>query len=800
MFCKNCGKQLADDAKFCANCGTPAAPPAPQEPSTASDDPIKFPGAGFPGDDAPISAPPISEPSVSEGAPVEEPSASEAESPLSQENAPAADPAVPVSAPTSTLACPLPADGSGADSSPVKRRGKAGLVVLGVGAVVVIAVVVLLVNVLGGLFSGGGKAMYAYRNDDGELMYLPDLKEKTTALELTDEADFSANVRFSPDGKSVYFTDADHTLYGITLSALKKGDKPERISRNVGSFFLLKDGRLLYTEYDSSESRLSLYEKGESFRLLKGYSDYQFSEDQKTIYYTERDETDDTLTLYKMALAKDAKEERLLKGATTIYTRYDAGTLVYGEDERGAYGSYAASSDGSVSDNNTLTVYSCTPGGDKTKLIDDIYSITGVTVDGGKVSFHYYIQNVEERTLYDFVTDTNAGADASTLSGEAPVYPSWSDYSPRNYGIEADGTTVYYTDRSGAHYTIPASVIADILSGTDRTVSDLRTYELSSYANDDARERYDADMEDYNTRRDTWNEAQTREYVRQSLKDTSYNQTSLSLYHYTGSDKNEPIATQISSGSRIASASDGIFLYRKVSLEGGKVADVADLDYAGEVRSLLSEGAGGDDWYQNVGGKESVIDLDDVSGIYSIYVLNGKEVVLDVYDEDGVNMLQAFSLGKEALTFTSTIIDDDFTGPYWGQSSGKDVLYLFTDPADDSSGTVGDFSVYRDGKLETIAKEVYGALILDESGATYVVADLDSRSYSAELALLKDGKTTTISDEVSGDFIFLDDTQLLYLSDGDLMLWDGKQERRIARDVEEFWASVSEEYTSYSPN
>ena len=79
---------------------------------------------------------------------MEEPSASEAESPLSQENAPAADPAVPVSAPTSTLACPLPADGSGADSSPVKRRGKAGLVVLGVGAAVVIAVVVLLVQVL----------------------------------------------------------------------------------------------------------------------------------------------------------------------------------------------------------------------------------------------------------------------------------------------------------------------------------------------------------------------------------------------------------------------------------------------------------------------------------------------------------------------------------------------------------------------------------------------------------------------------------------------------------------------------
>ena len=761
MFCKNCGKELPDGVKFCNACGAPVTPP---------------PEAGGPAPDSgfiPTPGPTMGPAAGPDGGFVPGPG------PAQPGNYPGAETAVKAS-PAAGLAAKL-------------KGNKTGLIILGVGAVAVIAVIVLLVNVIGGLLGGGGsKPLYAYLNDDYELMYLPGLSQDAESVEISDKTGSSTGVQFAPDGKTLYFTDADNSLYKIAVAGLtKEGGKPERIKKDVSMFRVLQDGRILFREYDSG--KLSVYDGEETFTLVKEYDSYQLSEDHKALYYTELDD-DGTRTLYRIAIDKDAGKEKLLDGADAIYTSWDAETLVYGE---GGY-TYGASQD--EGDRNTLAVYACKPGEKAEKLIDDIYSITGVTVDGGKVSFHYYIQNVEERTLYDFVTDTNAGADASTLSGEAPVYPSWSDYSPRNYGIEADGTTVYYTDRSGAHYTIPASVIADILSGTDRTVSDLRTYELSSYANDDARERYDADMEDYNTRRDTWNEAQTREYVRQSLKDTSYNQTSLSLYHYTGSDKNEPIATQISSGSRIASASDGIFLYRKVSLEGGKVADVADLDYAGEVRSLLSEGAGGDDWYQNVGGKESVIDLDDVSGIYSIYVLNGKEVVLDVYDEDGVNMLQAFSLGKEALTFTSTIIDDDFTGPYWGQSSGKDVLYLFTDPADDSSGTVGDFSVYRDGKLETIAKEVYGALILDESGATYVVADLDSRSYSAELALLKDGKTTTISDEVSGDFIFLDDTQLLYLSDGDLMLWDGKQERRIARDVEEFWASVSEEYTSYSPN
>ena len=36
MYCRNCGTALADDAKFCLNCGTPTAPvsqAAPQPPA-----------------------------------------------------------------------------------------------------------------------------------------------------------------------------------------------------------------------------------------------------------------------------------------------------------------------------------------------------------------------------------------------------------------------------------------------------------------------------------------------------------------------------------------------------------------------------------------------------------------------------------------------------------------------------------------------------------------------------------------------------------------------------------------------
>ena len=76
--------------------------------------------------------------------------------------------------------------------------------------------------------------------------------------------------------------------------------------------------------------------------------------------------------------------------------------------------------------------------------------------------------------------------------------------------------------------------------------------------------------------------------------------------------------------------------------------------------------------------------------------------------------------------------------------------------------------------------------------------DVDQEG-NVELALLKDGQLTTISDEVSGFCYFLDGTQVLYGSDSDLYLWNGKESVRIARDVLRVWVSAEAGYSSYNP-
>ncbi len=107
MFCKQCGKELREGAKFCPGCGTAVAPAAaPIQP------------------EAPAAAP--VQPEVPAATPV-------------QPEAPAAAPVQPEAPAAASVQPEVPA----ATSAPAKKKSKVGLIVgLSVGAVVIIAAVV----------------------------------------------------------------------------------------------------------------------------------------------------------------------------------------------------------------------------------------------------------------------------------------------------------------------------------------------------------------------------------------------------------------------------------------------------------------------------------------------------------------------------------------------------------------------------------------------------------------------------------------------------------------------------------
>lgn len=72
MFCNKCGSQLADNATFCGNCGTPvSAAPAPAEAAPAAEAPVEAaPVPAAPAEAAPVEAAPAAEAAPVEAAPV----------------------------------------------------------------------------------------------------------------------------------------------------------------------------------------------------------------------------------------------------------------------------------------------------------------------------------------------------------------------------------------------------------------------------------------------------------------------------------------------------------------------------------------------------------------------------------------------------------------------------------------------------------------------------------------------------------------------------------------------------------
>ncbi len=729
MFCKSCGKEIPENAKFCSGCGTPVS--RPEHPPEVPETPVILvpPEAS----DVPDATEVPNVPDVPE-APARPQAAETPRDDLTAALEPAMETAVAVAPPAEPPAVPpVPPVPPGADAAPAqKKKKKTGVIILAAAAVAAVVLVALLAALLP---SGGGKDIFLYRTVDDELMFRKDLKAKTEAVELSD--DEPSSIRFTRDGKYIYFMEgygsSDETadLYRMETAKIgKKGASPEKVSSDVNrySLRLLPSGGAVYVR-GGEDGQLRFFDGKESYKLASDVNGYGFSIDEKGAYayYTESDPSDYTLALYRVQIKDGGTKEKLLKDADAIYTDYDAEVLVYGRSNGDG---------GEWEYDETYDVYSQVPGGEKTKLLSDVSSVLDVSVEDGKAVILYMTANTEKHTLYDFVSDSLASSDA----GETE--PDYDDYQVQN----AWGWMT-----------------------TD----------------------WDAYEEAY----EKWYAVENRNYIRQSLKDTEYNITTYNLSRYeNGKD------TLLAEGLAFAptySAADGIYLYARADQEISAVCDVQDLEYGEQVYEKMD--AAERSWYQHVGGAESEFDLDEDGDIGSLFILNGSEAVLTAY-EDGESEIRAYSVGKNGLTFVSTITDDDYTGITKGRSGGKDAVYYFTDM--DSDYSAGELMRYAGGKSESVAKDAGQVEILDD-GAVFKMEDVDYNDRrgvtECTLYVMRDGKGERIADDVAVSGVaFLDSKRVVYVSDGDLYVWNGRDSEKLASDVEYFWSNRQADRQSFS--
>lgn len=385
-----------------------------------------------------------------------------------------------------------------------------------------------------------------------------------------------------------------------------------------------------------------------------------------------------------------------------------------------------------------MDVYVAKPGEKGSKVLDDVANVFNVETSGEKVSFSFSTCQTEEHVLYDFVTDKLASGDANVRE------PDRYDY---------------------GHY-----------SGWGW---------------------WETDWDAYNAARETWYEARNRISIREELKKTEYDITTYTLCRYENGTVTK-LADGVDTAYVESDAENKVYIYPKSTHKVSKVADVADFDYFSQIYDLIDSGE--TQWYQNVNGTEKTLDIDSEEYIVDFGVLNGKEAILAV--SDGAEaVIRCYKLGKDGMSFTETVTDDEFTGLVLRKNeNSKDAMYYFTDLNTDK--TAGELIRYVDGKKESVAKDANRVVILKDS-AVFKMEDseYDSRSgaYECTLYTVGNGKNTKIADEVwANEVTFMGAKKVVYISDSDLYVWNGSRSEKIANNVVRFWTNESLSNTEIS--
>lgn len=117
-----------------------------------------------------------------------------------------------------------------------------------------------------------------------------------------------------------------------------------------------------------------------------------------------------------------------------------------------------------------------------------------------------------------------------------------------------------------------------------------------------------------------------------------------------------------------------------------------------------------------------------------------------------------------------------------------ETAYYTADGYDRDGDTYVDLYRYAEGESTRVAQDILDAKVsVYEDGNTYVYTDASSRG--AELTCIgKNANRTVVADDVQ-QYIRMDKDNLLYIQDGDLYSYNGKEKTRLASDITRFWVA-----------